>query len=67
MFSQKVPKNRVFLVRVMVIRDSKEYIRVLLYSYYTTITRWGVLSNYSTGFGEVYDDRVLGPFGSFTP
>ena len=27
----------------MTIRNSKDYIRVLLYSYYTTITGWGVL------------------------
>ena len=25
------------------IRDNRNYIRVLLYSYYTTITGWGVL------------------------
>ena len=28
---------------IVTIRDNKEYIRVLLYSYYTTITGWGVL------------------------
>ena len=28
---------------VVTIRDSRDYIRVLLYSYYTTITGWGVL------------------------
>ena len=27
----------------MTIRDNKDYIRVLLYSYYATITGWGVL------------------------
>ena len=27
----------------MTIRDNRDYIRVLLYSYYTTITGWGVL------------------------
>ena len=26
--------------------DNKDYIRVLLYSYYTTITGWGVLLMY---------------------
>ena len=26
----------------MAIRDIKDYIKVLLYSYYTTITGWGV-------------------------
>ena len=30
----------------MTIRDSSNHIRVLLYSYYTTITGWGVLLNY---------------------
>ena len=30
----------------MTIRDNKEYIRVLVDSYYTTITGWGVLLNY---------------------
>ena len=28
---------------IVVIRDNQDYIRVLLYSYYTTITGWGVL------------------------
>ena len=27
----------------MTTRDNRDYIRVLLYSYYTTITGWGVL------------------------
>ena len=27
----------------MTIMDNRDYIRVLLYSYYTTITGWGVL------------------------
>ena len=27
----------------MTIRDNRDYMRVLLYSYYTTITGWGVL------------------------
>ena len=27
-------------------RDNRDYIRVLLYSYHTTITGWGVLLNY---------------------
>ena len=30
------------------IRDNRDYIRVLLYSYYTTITGWGVLLCYTT-------------------
>ena len=29
----------------MTIVDNRDYIRVLLYSYYTTITGWGVLLN----------------------
>ena len=28
---------------IVTIRNSKDYIRVLVYSYYTTITGWGVL------------------------
>ena len=28
---------------IVTIRDNKDYIRVLLYSYYTTITGWGLL------------------------
>ena len=30
---------------MVTIRDNKDYIRVLLYSYYATITGWGVLLN----------------------
>ena len=30
---------------IVTIRNSEDYIRVLLYSYYTTITGWGVLLN----------------------
>ena len=30
----------------MTIRNNKDHIRVLLYSYYTTITGWGVLLSY---------------------
>ena len=26
---------------IVTIRDKKEYVRILLYSYYTTITGWG--------------------------
>ena len=28
---------------IVTTRNSKDYIRVILYSYYTTITGWGVL------------------------
>ena len=28
---------------ILTIRDNRDYIRVLLYSYYITITGWGVL------------------------
>ena len=31
---------------IVTIGDNRDYIRVLLYSYYTTITGWGVLSMY---------------------
>ena len=30
----------------MIVRDNRDHIRVLLYSYYTTITGWGVLLRY---------------------
>ena len=33
---------------IVTIRDNRDYIRVLLYSYYTTITGWGVLLRYAT-------------------
>ena len=49
--------NIVFIDRIITwmdpppsIRNSKDYIRVLLYSYYTTITGWGVLLNYYYGY-----------------
>ena len=32
---------------IVTMRDKKDYIRVLLYSYYTTITGWGVLLRYT--------------------
>ena len=31
---------------IVTIRDNSDYIRVLMYSYYTTITGWGVLLSY---------------------
>ena len=31
---------------IVTIRDNRDYIRVLLYSCYTTITGWGVLLRY---------------------
>ena len=31
---------------IVAIRDNKDSIRVLLYSYYTTVTGWGVLLVY---------------------
>ena len=37
----------------MTVRDNRDYIRVLLYSYYTTITGWGVLLN------ETYADSLV--------
>ena len=33
---------------IVTVRDTKGYIRVLVYSYDTTITGWGVLLSYST-------------------
>ena len=32
---------------IVTIRDRKDYITVLFYSYYTTITGWGVLLKYT--------------------
>ena len=37
---------------IVTIGDNRDYIRVLLYSYYTTIIGWGVLLN------EFYDDYI---------
>ena len=34
---------------IVTIRDNRDYIRVLLYSYYTTITGWGVLLRHPWG------------------
>ena len=33
--------------RVVAVRDNKDYIRVLVYSYCTTLTGWGVLPIYT--------------------
>ena len=33
---------------IAAIRDNKDYIRALLYSYYTTITGWGLLLSYAS-------------------
>ena len=38
----------------------KDFIRVLLYSYYSTITGWGVLLNYNPYYGDPYIDEGLG-------
>ena len=35
---------------IVTIRDPRDYIRVLLYSSYTTITGWRVLLRYGLGF-----------------
>ena len=35
---------------IVTIRDNRDYIGVLLYSYYTTITGWGVLLSYMVVF-----------------
>ena len=40
---------------IVTIRDNRDYIRVLLYSYYTTITGWGVLLMNSV------DENFMGP------
>ena len=46
------PKDYVYLRRtphpvIVTRRHDKDYIRVLFYSYYTTITGWGVLLMYT--------------------
>ena len=33
---------------IVSIRDNRDYIRVLLYSHYTTFTGWGILLKYHT-------------------
>ena len=43
---------------IVTIRDNKDYIRVLFYSYYTTITGWGALLTYSYySCFKIYSDR----------
>ena len=42
---------------IVTIRNNRDYIRVLLYSYYTTITGWGVLL--------IYYSRTLKKCGKF--
>ena len=41
----------------MTIRDNRDCIRVLLYSYYTTITGWGVLLMYQRQGLEGHPER----------
>ena len=43
---------------IVTIKDNKEYIRVLLDSYYTTITGWGVLLTYNP-YKTLYDYITL--------
>ena len=49
---QPCPRHLGFRVRwtphpvIVTIADNRDYIRVLSYSYYTTITGWGVLLSY---------------------
>ena len=55
---------------IVTIRDNKDYIKVLLYSYYTTITGWGVLLRDAPS--RMYCSaqprfRVLGSMGSCLP
>ena len=52
----------------MTIRDNRDYIRALLYSYYTTITGWGVLLRYIFGASEKRaPPSFLRPCPSFSP
>ena len=36
---------------IVTVMDNRDYIRVLLYSYYTTITGWGVLLRHAAVLG----------------
>ena len=42
---------------IVTIRDNRDYIRVLLYSSYTTITGWGVLLSYPLNCYQLRDAR----------
>ena len=46
---------------IVTVRDNGDYIRVLLYSYYTTITGWGVLLRYTgiAGVPDCFNSLVL--------
>ena len=43
---------------MVTIGDNRDYIRVLLYSYYTTITGWGVLLIYTLRV-QVHNNHIL--------
>ena len=47
----------------MTIGDNRDYIRVLLYSYYTTITGWGVLLSYHQAYSYSQDGTTAGSNG----
>ena len=49
----------------MAIRDNNRYIRVLLYSYYTTITRWEVFLNYTLRPEPLTGVLSGGPLGTY--
>ena len=44
---------------IVTIMDNRDYIRVLLYSYYTTITGWGVLLMFMIGLRGLQPKTVL--------
>ena len=46
---------------IVTIGDNRDYIRVLLYSYYTTITGWGVLLKFRVHLGLGYRYPRVGP------
>ena len=43
---------------IVTIRDNRDYIRALVYSYYTTITGWGVLLRYAGMVDTQMDKKV---------
>ena len=50
----------------MTIRDNRNYIRVLLYFYYTTITGWGVLLiNLPHPMSALYYYSILGLYRGY--
>ena len=52
---------------IVTIRDNRDCIRVLLYSYYTTITGWGVLLIQINIYICIYNCRIIYIYMSQSP